>query len=269
MTTALATTFDPNLTELAEAQAIQARVARLQLEFGQRIVALVATAGISVTDHASCESAVALRSTIGQIVKEIQAGFEDEKAYYFKKHREVCAKETALVLQLLDPKNPRSPETIDGKLLLAIQAWTTAEDERRRADERRLEAEQRARDEEQATAAAAAAEAAGQPEMAAAIIEEQIAAPTPVYALPNVRTEVAGLKTKEEWGWRFSGGPKPPKQADILKHTPSEVLAKAMKLIPRDYCQPDVKLITDHVTSMKAKASIPGVEVYMTKVPVR
>lgn len=261
--------FEPKPAELASEGAVQARVAKLKAEFGQRIFTLLKTADITVVDKASCESAVALRSTIGAIVKEIQSGFEDEKAYYFRKHREVCAEENALVLQLLDPKNAANPETIDGKLYTAIQAWTTAEDERRRVEERRLEDEQRQQNEERATAEAAAHEALGDHEMAAAIIEEAIAAPVSVVVLPNVRTEVAGLKTKEDWRWRFSGGPTPPKQAEILKHTPSPVLARAMKLIPRDYCQPDVKAITDHVNSMKAKASIPGVEAYMVKVPVR
>jgi hypothetical protein len=244
-------------------------VAKLKQEFSQRIVALLQTADIAVVDKASCESAVALRSTIGAIVKEIRAGFEDEKAYYFTQHREVCAEENALVLQLLDPKNASSPDTIDGKLYRAIQDWTTAEDERRRAEERRLDEEQRQANEASATAEAAAAEAGGDHALAAAIIEEAIHAPMSVVVLPNVRTEVAGLKTKEDWRWRFTGGPTPPKQADILKTTPSPILAKAMKLIPRDYCQPDVKAITHHVNSMKAKAAIPGVEVYMVKVPVR
>lgn len=261
--------FEPKSAELANEEAVQARIAKLKTEFGQRIVTLLQTANITVVDKASCESAVALRSTIGAIVKEIQAGFEDEKAYYFRKHREVCAEENALVLQLTDPKYTANPDTIDGKLYVAIQTWTTAEDERRRAEERRLEEEQRQANEARAATEAAAHEAVGDHEMAAAIIEEAIAAPMSVVVLPNVRTEVAGLKTKEDWRWRFTGGPTPPKQADILKHTPSPVLEKAMKLIPRDYCQPDVKLITDHVGSMKAKAKIPGIEVYMVKVPVR
>jgi hypothetical protein len=246
---------------------IDRRVARLSREFGQRIVALVGSATITVTDATSCEDAVALRSTIGALKTEIEGSFEESKAYYNRKHREVCAEEHKLLDQLIDPKNSRNPNTIDGKLCLAIQAWTAAEDRRRQEEEARRAEQLRKDDEARAAAEAAAAEQTGDRVLAAAILEEAISAPTRTVVLPNVRTEVRGLKTKRFWRWRFTGGPN--KVKDILKETPPAVLAKAMTLLPRAYCAPDVRLIDDYVDAMKDKASIPGIQVYYDDVPVR
>jgi hypothetical protein len=253
----------PNDVELDSEQ----RIARLKREFGQRIVALVSTANITVTDVASCEAAVALRSTIGDVVKEIEKGFEDDKAYYWNKHKEVCAEENALIGQLLDPKNLRNPNTIDGKLFLAIQAFTAAEDQKRKDEEARLAEQLRKQDEERAANEAAALEQSGQRELAAAVINEQIAAPARTVVLPNVRREVQGLRTKRVWKWRFSGGPAPVK--DILKETPPAVLERVMKMLPKEYCDPSVKTISAYVEAMKEKSAIPGITVYYEDVPVR
>ena len=251
---------------IAVEDARDAKVRRLSQEFGQRIVALVSTATITVVDQASCANAVALRSTIGDIAKEISAGFKPEKDYYFQKHKDVCAQENALLAQLLDPRNSRNPGTIDGKLCIAIQTWTAAEDRRRREEEQRIAEERRRENEARALAEAAQIEHSD-PELAAAVIEEALAAPAQVYAMPNVRTEVKGLKTTRRWGWRFVGGPK--KQTDILRETPPAVLAKAMTMLPREYLMPDVKAIGAIAEALKDKTKIPGVETYYDDVPVR
>lgn len=246
---------------------IELRVQRLSREFGQRIVALVGSATITVTDATSCADAVALRSTIGALKTEIEASFEPSKAYYFQKHKEVCAEEHKLLDQLIDPRNSRNPNTIDGKLCVAIQTWTEAEDARRREQER-VEADRlRKEDEARAAAEAAAAESIGDLPLAAAILEEAIAAPTRTVVLPNVRSEVRGLKTKRYWRWRFAGGPN--KVKDIIKETPPAVVAKTMGILPRTFLMPDVKLIDDYVDAMKDRAAIPGVQVYFEDVPVR
>src|SRR5262245_28262427 len=83
---------------------VDQRVARLSREFGTRIVALVSTADITVVDTTSCEAAVAVRSTIGELQKEIQAAFEPEKSFYYNKHKEVCGEENTLLAQLVNPK---------------------------------------------------------------------------------------------------------------------------------------------------------------------
>lgn len=255
-------------TDLVERSApADTRIRELSQQFGQRIVALVQTATVTVTDAASCQAAVALRSTIGALQREIQAGFEESKAYYYNKHKEVCAEENKLLAQLIDPRNARNPNTLDGKLCLAIQQFTEAEDRRRRELEQQ-EAERRRRDaEERAAAEAAVAEKNHQPELAAAIIEEAIAAPMPTVSYGNIRSEVAGLKTRREWRWRFVGGPN--KVKDILRETPPAVLAKAMTRLPREYLQPDVRTIDKYVEAMQEKANIPGIEVYSADVPVR
>jgi hypothetical protein len=250
-----------------EELAIEQRVQRLKRDFGLRIVALVQTADITVTDVKSCSAAVALRATIGELAKEIEAGFEDQKAYYWQKHKAVCAEENALVGQLLNPKNLRDESTIDGKLFVAIQTFTDAEDARRREEEQRRSEQQHREEQERAAAEAAAAERSGHREVAAAILEEAIAAPAPTVVLANVRTEVAGLKTRETWRWRFSGGPK--KVKDLLRETPAAVLERVMKILPRQFCAPDVRTIDTYVEAMKSKASIPGIEVYKENVPVR
>lgn len=243
------------------------RIERLTREFGQRVVALVSTSNITVTDAVSCAAAVALRSTIGEVVKEIQSGFEDDKSYYWNKHKEVCGKENALIAQLLDPKNLRNPNTIDGKLFIAIQNWTTAEDQRRQEEEARVAEELRRQDQDRAAAEAASLEQSGQPELAAAVIEEAIAAPARTVVLPNVRREVAGLKTKRVWKWRFSGGPAPVK--DILKEAPPVVLERVMGMLPKEWCDPSVSRISAYVDALKDKANIPGITVYYEDVPVR
>jgi transposase-like protein len=248
---------------------IELRMKRLSTEFGQKIVALVQTATLTVTDVASCQAAVNLRQTIGALQKEIEAGFEADKQYYYNKHKGVCAEEAALLSQLVNPKNLRDESTIDGKLVLAIQHWTDAEDRRKREEETRLAAQAKADAEARAAAEAATLESAGEHTLAAAVLEEAIAMPAPSVALPSVRSRVAGLKTRRAWRWRFSGGPTPKTQATILKETPSEVVTKVMKLLPREYLQPDVATITTLVEALGDKTRIPGVEVYVENVPVR
>jgi hypothetical protein len=250
-----------------EELAIDQRVAKLSRQFGTRIVTLVQTADLKVHDVASCEAAVALRSTIGALVKEIEKGFEDEKSYYWNKHKAVCAEENKLLDQLLDRKNISSPSTIDGKLYTAILEWTAAEDQRRRDEEQRLAEAQRRDDEARAQAEASAAAQSGHHEVADAILEEAIAAPMPTVTVANVRSEVRGLRTREVWRWRFTGGPS--KVKDILKETPAATVAKVMKLLPREFCAPDVATIDAYVDAMKSKASIPGIEVYKVSVPIR
>lgn len=259
--------FEPSTTTLAAAETSDERIARLSKEFGTRIVALVQSAAITVTDATSCADAVALRATIGEIRKEIEAGFKPEKEYYHQKHAEVCAEEHKLIDQLIDPKNSRNPNTIDGKLCVAIQDWTAAEDRARRAEEQRLAELARQDNEARAIAEAAVHEKAGDHQMAAAVMEEAIAAPAPVVVLENVRKQVYGLKTERRWGWRFTNGPK--KVKDIVKETPPDVLAKAMTLLPRAYLMPDVRTIDKSVEALKDKAAIPGVQVYHEDVPVR
>lgn len=243
------------------------RVARLSREFGQRIVALVQSAAITVVDATSCADAVALRSTIGEIRKEIEAGFKTEKDYYHRKHAEVCAEEHKLLDQLIDPRNSQNPNTIDGKLSLTIQTWTTAEDRRRREEEQRLADARRKEEEARAAAEAAAHESAGDHVLAEAVLAEAIAAPTPLVTLPNIRSQVPGLKTRRDIRWRFAGGQN--KVKDILRETSPEVLARVMKLLPREYCEPSVKKIDGVVDAMQLGTKIPGIEVYDVDVPIR
>ena len=207
-----------------------------------------------VMTTADAEQAVKDRDQIAAMRKTVADYFAPIKSMAFKLHRTICDRENA-ILKPLDAR--------DRAIREAASAWKAEQDRERRVRER--EEEDRRYLEEQARAMheAAALETAGNAELAAAVVADAIATPPPVVALPDVTRAVAGLKFARRWKWKYTGGP-----ADV-KDTPQTILARTMKLIPREFLIVDEVKVGAYVRSMKASGSIPGIEIYYVDEPVR
>jgi hypothetical protein len=208
----------------------------------------------TVTDIASCEQAVLDRQALGEAQKRVEEFFAPFKKMAYDLWKALCARENAVMAPI---------KALDTVKKHAISTWTAEQNRMREAEERRIADEQRRADDARAAAEAAALEAAGDHELARSVMEEQIAAPQPIVTLPTVKQQVAGLKTVRRWYWKYSGGPKD------LKQTPPTLLARAQKLIPRDYLCADEVKIGAYVRSMKETAKIPGIDVFFVDEPVR
>ena len=211
-------------------------------------------AGAAVTDIASCEQAVLDRQTLGEATKRVEEFFAPFKKMAYDLWKALCAREASILGPI---------KALDEQKRDAIRNWNTEQTRIREAEERRRAGEQRREDEARAAAEAAALEQAGDHELAAAVMEEAIAAPLPVVTLPTAKQQVTGLKTVRRWVWKYSGGP-----ADV-KQTPPALLARTMKLIPREYCKVDEQKIGATVRAMKGSIKIPGIDVYFIDDPVR
>jgi hypothetical protein len=209
---------------------------------------------VAVTDLFSCQRAVRVRVAIGEKQKEIVAKLEQPKSWAFKLHRWFCGLETAA----LAPYN-----VLDAYERDQIRTFNDEQARVREARERELAEQQRIAEQTRAAEEAAALESSGEPAMAAAVLEEAIAAPMPVVVLQNDVRAVAGAKFTPRYLWRFVNGPKE------VEKTPPEVLARAMNLLPRDMCMPDIKKIGAFARAMKGTARVPGIEFYTVNDPVR
>ena len=54
-----------------------------------------------------------------------------------------------------------------------------------------------------------------------------------------------------------------------MKQTPPTVIARTMKLLPREFLIPDEKKIGAYARSMKGSGAIPGVDIYYVDDPTR
>jgi regulator of protease activity HflC (stomatin/prohibitin superfamily) len=161
-----------------------------------------------------------------------------------KLHKALCDRESEILAPI---------RMVDVKLRSAIGTYN---DERTRAREaqERAEAERRRKeDEARAAQEAAQLEAAGEHMMAAQVLEEAIAAPTPVVVLPDEMKAIEGLSLRTEYRWRY------------LDNDP----VRAFQLIPREYLVVDEVKLTRLAKAMKGTAHVPGITFYTEKVPVR
>jgi hypothetical protein len=215
-------------------------------------LAFVEANKIDVTDHTSLELAVLVREEIGKAKKGIVEKLAKPKGDAYSLWKWFCGVENAA----------QAPyDQLDAYERDQIRAYNDAETQKRQAEERRLAEEQRKEAEERAAVEAAALEQAGEREMAAAVIEEQIAAPAPYVALHNPIKAVVSFR--RVWKWKYSGGP-----ADV-KRTPPEVLERAMQLIPRSHLAPDEQKIGAYVRAMKGSSALPGITAYFVDEPIR
>jgi hypothetical protein len=205
-----------------------------------------------VNDLVSCEQAVLDRQTIGAAIKNIEAFFEPFVSMAFQLHRALTGRRAEILAPLLK---------LDIIKRGAIQQFNTEQTRLRQAREREIADQRRREEQDRAAAEAAHLEHEGEHELAAAVIEEAIAAPAPVVALKN---EVAALATfVEQWHWRYTGGPK------NVDETPAAVIARSMQLIPREFLCVDEKKVGAYAGAMKQSGVIPGIEIYSEQVPRR
>lgn len=238
-------------------ETLEERVRQLGAELMTRIVGFVQTADVAVVDLASCEQAVKLRQSIGALDKEAEIYFNKEdsdKVRYHKLHAAACAREKVVRKPLAD---------LDAKIAGALRTYNDEQTRLREARDREL-AEQAKRDaDERAAAEAGALERSGDHQMAAAVMAEALAAPMPIVVSPNEVKQVAGLKTRPVYCWRYSGGPKD------VKDTPPALLERAMKFVPREYLTVDEKKVGAYARAMKGAAKVPGLEFYTVNEPIR
>lgn len=236
--------FDPDLALQAGAE----------LEASTMSLAQRLRTSVEIHDTVALEQAVHDRQSLGEMIARVEEHFEPLTKAAYHTHRLLCDRRRDILAPL---------QKVDSMLSSAISRFKTAADREREAREQ-AESEQRRRDEqERAAAAAAALESSGQPELAAQVLSEAIAAPAPAVSLPDVMKEVTGLKFRRYWRWRYAGGP-----ADLLQ-TPGPVILRTMNVIPREFLTLDVKKITAYATAMKQAGKIPGIEIYFVDEPVR
>lgn len=210
-----------------------------------------------IADVVALEQVREDRKQIGEAIKRVESFFEPFKKMAHELHKALCTRENGILGPL---------KTLDGVKAEQMRQFKIAQDRIREAEERR-QADLR-RQEEQARAAheAAALETSGEHELAAAVLEEAIAAPAPFVSVPDVTKGVASFTRR--WHWKFAGGPKlDPK--DLLKKTPPVIVARSMGLIPREYLCVDVVKVNAYVTAMKGTAKIPGIDIFYTDDPIR
>jgi hypothetical protein len=207
-----------------------------------------------ISDRASLEQAVTDRQTLGDRIKFVKDKIAPVKSSAHRTWKMLCDLEAEILAPLV---------RLDTEKKNAIAVYVAEEEQARAARERVLAEEQRRADQDQAAHVAADYEQRGDPEMAAAILEEAIAAPPPVVVLPNEAKSVEGLHLRRRYLWRFSGGPKE------LEATPPAILARVMQLIPRQFLCVDDKKISAFARSMKGSGTIPGIEFYHVDEPTR
>ncbi|HVL65768.1 MAG TPA: hypothetical protein VM364_00770 [Vicinamibacterales bacterium] len=130
----------------------------------------------------------------------------------------------------------------------------------RLAEERRLAEEERQRQLAQRNAEAKLLEKQGQKEMAAAVRQQPVLAPS--VTLPSAVPTVAGVRaTRKNWTWRIAGC------TDAFGGRKDPAARKrAAALVPREYLTLDDAALTAIAKSMKGTVKIPGIEFYEEKV---
>jgi hypothetical protein len=184
-----------------------------------------------VTDDASLAQAGEYLRGYADLTKQIEDWFRDDVRRAHELHKS------------LTTKRKHALDAIQGevdRLKRSLGAYVERRDAAQRRREREAEAAAKREADARAAAEAAALEKAGQPELAAAVLEEAIAAPAPVIVLPPATPKVAGVSTVESYSF--------------------EIVAEG--LVPRDLCSPDPKKIRARVESLKLAAKIPGVRVF-------
>jgi hypothetical protein len=207
---------------------------------------------LAITDPATLAQAVEDRSAIAAAVRNVETFFGPFKQMAHRLHAALCEREREILAPL---------RALDRQRVDAIRDYSVEQDrqlrQREQDDAERLRAEAQTR----AIREAAALEAAGQPTIAEAVLAESIAAPAPVvtHAAPTVE----GLKFRKRYLWRYSGGP-----ADI-ETTPAAIVARTLAIIPREFLVVDEQKISAYARAMRGNGTIPGIEFYDTKDPVR
>lgn len=173
--------------------------------------------------------------------------WKEDKSNAHKTHAGICQKESA---QLTPVKTTREA------LSTSLYQWEQKLEEERRAEELR-QAEARRKDIESAVIEEAAAISKIDPELAEQVIEQAIASPPPVVALPSMAVSVAGVGGRAKWTFDYAGCATGVAWDDL----PGEDRERLLKTIPAQYIMsvPNVKLIEVIVKQNKSATSIPGI----------
>lgn len=194
-----------------------------------------------IVDLDTLEQAVDDRRTLGEAAKRVEAFFDPLKQMAHRLHKALCDRQNVIMgpILLLDAEKKR-----------AISSFKRAQDELR-AQRERDEAERRRReDQTRAAAEAAALETSGEPELAAAVIAEAIAAPMPVVSIVDETKTV--VKFRRVWKWRYATDE-----------------ARALQLLPREFLTVDTVKLNKYATAMRESARVPGVAFYYDDTPIR
>jgi hypothetical protein len=219
----------PDMISPADVQAL-ADTARAQA------LAFVDAHKIAVVDLGTLERAAVVRTAIGEKTKAIVAQLAKPKSWAFGLHKWFCGLEAAALAPY---------ELLDAYEREQIRAFHDAETRARQQREREIAAQRRREDEARAATEAAALEQAGEHDLAAAVMEEAIAAPAPVVVLAD---EVKAIqKFRRSWKWRLV---KP-------------------ELVPREFLVVDTVRLNKYATAMRESAQVPGVEFYPVDEPIR
>jgi len=236
------------ITEVVQPADVQAIAGHAE----QDAISFVEAHKIDVTDVPSLERAVSVRDVIGAKQKEIVAKLAKPKKWAHGLHAWFCELERTALAPL---------NKLDAYEAQQIRAFKQQQDRERQQRERE-EADRQRRDREtRAAAEAAALERDGETAMAAAVVQEAISAPTPVVTLPDVTRGVA--KFVRRYKWKYAGGP------EYVATTPPDVVARTLRLIPREFtCVDEIKMGA-YARSMKGTGVVPGIEFFHSDDPVR
>jgi hypothetical protein len=190
------------------------------------------------------ERAVVERQQIGQAIKTDEAFFEPLKRMAHQLHAALCTREKTILTPL---------RQLDDDKRRAMSVFKTAQDRIRRQAEQDAADVQRRQREADAVVEGTYLERAGEHAMAEAVVDEAIAAPLPVVALPDVVKTVPALKFRKTWKWRYVNGEK----------------GRALQLLPREFLTVDETKLNAYAARHQDSAVLPGIEFYCEDLPVR
>lgn len=163
------------------------------------------------------------------MLKAIDDRHADDIEFAHREHKRLLAERDAI-------KKPVEEAT--DRIKRMAGEWDREQRMKAQEEARRLQAEAIKREEERKLAEAIAAEAAGDRGGADAIMEEVITLP-PAYVPPPV-PKVEGVVFREVWQFEITDA----------------------SAIPREFLEPNLKMIGERVRSMKGLTNIPGVRAY-------
>lgn len=221
------------VTELVSPAAVQDQ---LNVTVRDNLSFIEANKNLSVIDLESLTRANEIRKWIGERQRFTSEQLDLPKKSAYGLHRWLCSLETSALAPLT-----AFDKFVRGQIITFNDAQTRARAER----ERVLAEAQHVADQARATAEAAALERAGEHKLAAAVVEEAIAAPLPIVHLEDDVKAIQSFRRT----WHY------------------EITNEA--LVPRAYCTPDLKKLQAAATSMKGTGDVPGVRFYFTDDPIR
>lgn len=186
---------------------------------------------MTVADAEQYTEASDFLKSITKVRKEVEETFGPIKQKAHETWKEAVAQEK----KYLDP--------LDKALALVkskIGGYLRSEEKRRREQEEAERAIARKAAEEIALAEAAELQRQGETKAAEQVIEQAVAAPSPVVIVPKTVAKQEGISVRKVWKFRV----------------------KDSALVPREYLVVDETKIGQVVRALKENAKIPGVEIY-------